>query len=734
MTELPYHLAQAHRNEELHELFADLSYLVARVAAGQVYEQIEDFALVGSSLPPNLNWWRQFLQKNAQKLKTYPDMLVALVNHEGANSEARDLAMRVVWAQPWLRTTPEQMPSRSIETAKSLKAVITGQLKIPNGPKILAVAPQGQVAFCFESLGAIRLYDLNSMQQTEVVLSIPRSRPLVIECASDATSLVVFNDNGKAQLYRCIFGSNQRVLRLELVTEFGFYLPESESPVVIYHEGAFWYQSNSGDIAHLSTQNPHVSVNSIKQNGELSSLVFVENKLFLTLRQGSSTLIVVPGVMTLKRENTDVTGACWCGENNVAIAFSNGTIVVYKVTGYLSVKKELQVGMLRGSLGWDGTRLLWVEENGGFNAWCPDEDEPQMVNDNQEIFSSHLFAIPQKWCSPPNGPILLSTNDSIVKFNIYNASVCPDTPLEIQYATFLGGPEWRLVYKNKEDYLLIERQPLREVLLEAGVLGRLHCALDGKEVLFAATGQGTGSILNLADLTKTDIQNCPPGINSVAGEDKGGFWFTDRASNIYHTGVQGQCFRLVKTGLHGASQSSLLNCGDILVWYGYSYKYFEESGSEPARTFLFFRKTSTLQQLSQHFRHPREGICLSASYDKINNLLITLWCVDKKFTLRIASLEDFSKWKFQELGIDLSESNGFVNAALSTNGKFIGILNPSGRLTCVSVSTGKIMGRLAPSKPFVAVASGSSGSDFWLLDSGKIVYECTLIEGRYEQL
>lgn len=736
--ELPFHLAHGAREMELLELFSQLAFLAARIATGQVYEQITDYSLLGSLLPSTLAPWHDFLQKHAQRLTQHPTMLVALANHEGF-PEARAQAAKVSWCQPWLRTSPEQMPAGGAKSTEGLYVQITGNLHLDWG-RVSAIASQRAIAFCLECLGTIRVLDLNAMRQTDEILSIRRDRPLVLSCAPDATSVVVFYESGKAELYRCLCGPNNWPTRVELVIEFSFYLPESEDPVVVWYKNTFWYQARSGALTSISVESPQAfeEVLPAGQQGELSALVFVEDTRLVAMRQGPDTLLLAPDIPPLQRRSAHVATACACGARKVAVAFTDGALVVFEIGETLTVKAEVRVGMLRGALGWDGSRLLWMGEgNSGFSAWYPVEASPLHVQDNQEVFPNHLHILPRQWLLRPDGSMLLGTTHSIVTFWVLQGGVKIDGRLE----EIFGGPVWRAVRravrKQGNDQWLLEKQRPSEVLLGHGVMGRLYCALDGKERFFAASGYGPSWAFDLSSLRSMPLQGCPSGINGAVGEDRGGCWFTDRAGDIYFTDEGKNCHCAAKNELPDVHGSHLENCGSHLVWAGYSSKYFPETGTEPARTFLFFRKVwgnpPMLERIGEQLRHPREGFCVEVCYDQTAERLVTLWvkATDgvQTFHLRVGPVREFAHWQFQEIDVSGLGLSRFVQADLSADGRLLGVINMAGEISCISIEDGRVLATLAGSEPFTAVAPGQGGSEFWLVEAGASIYRCALVEG-----
>jgi len=242
----------------------------------------------------------------------------------------------------------------------------------------------------------------------------------------------------------------------------------------------------------------------------------------------------------------------------------------------------------------------------------------------------------------------------------------------------------------------------------------------------------------LSTLQSTPLQSCPPGINLAVGEDSGGSWFTDRAGNIYYADATGQFHCTAKIGLNDIHGSYLENCGDYLVWIGYSSKFYPETGVEPARTFIFFKKSSgnppLLKRVGEEFRHPREGLCVAVCFDQVADRLVTLWLktmdgIDS-YSLKVGPMKEFIRWQFQEINVNGFGGYRFVQADLSANGQFLGVVNMPGEISCLSVADGRVVATLAGSAPFTSVSPGADGSDFWLLEARTRVYKCALVEGK----
>jgi len=736
LSELLYHLSHGEREGELHRLLSQLAFLAARVATGQVYQQLADYAYAGSPLPSALASWYAFLQKHAQRLTQYPTMLVSLVNHEGFPA-AQEQIPGLMWPVPWLQTTPEPMPVGDDTSVEGLHVHVTGSITFP-WERVSAIASQCSIALTVEQLGVIRVISLLTMHEATYTLTIQRERVLALACAPDATSMVVFYESGTAEFYRCLAESHDVPIRIEPVATFLFHLPETEAPVVVWHEGLYWYQATADKLAAISLAQPQPREDTLagRQHGELSALVFSAQARLMAIRQGLDTWLFAPGAPPLRRPSADVVTACLCGDNTVAVAFTDGTLVLYALDGPLAATAEVHVDLPRGAIGWDGTRVWWLGEDGTVYAWVPGHAVPVSIHDNEEIFPKHLLISPYRWLSRLDGSMLVSTTHSIVTFMLRDEGHVLNGRVE----ALLGGATWRAVCKHDQLQWLCERQRPHVVPLGREVMGRLYCAADGTGHFYAASGYGPGFVHTLATLHTIPILNCPSGVNDAIGEEGGGCWLIDRIGDIYFVETTGQCRCAARIGLDDMHGAHLVNCSDILLWVGYSTCFFQESGAVPARTFIFFLKTSgsipSLKRLGQQLRHPTDGICLCEAYDTHADRVITLWVKqndgDEIYLLRTGTINEFLSWQLRETVVNGLGPSTFVQGACSANSQFIGVINRAGDMACVSVEQGQVLATLASSQPFTAIASGAEGAAFWLLEARERVYGCIVVGGDHE--
>lgn len=736
LSELPYHLANADKKKELQELFTRLAYLAARVRTGQIYEQISDYSYLADPSQMTVSAWRDLLQKHAQRFVAHPDMLVALVNHEGFQ-EARKQIEDISWNAAWIRTTPEELPPSEIEESQRLGVQVLKKLEFDWG-KVSAIATLPDVAFCFEKLGLMRIYDLKTMRQTEITFAIRRDRPLVITCAPDAGSVTIFYESGKAELYQCTLSANGLPSDVKLITEFDFCLPESEDPVVVWHAKAFWFQGTATSLMSISCDPPSTPKQEIKleQSGELAGLYFNERYTLIALRQGLDTLLVIPRGQSQRLSAAHLTSICPCGESIFAAAFTDGNLIIYEVGDCIAKKREIQVGLVRGTLGWDGSCLIWMGEKNDFCTWNMESDSPVLIQDNEEIFPSNLHVVPHQWFCQAEDSILLGASHRFISFRILSGENARNGRLEEVF----GGSAWHARIKHDRDHWLASQQPFRQILLQQEVMGRLYCAEDGKGQFFTVDSFGNGSRFDLQTLQPEPIKTNVVGfnVNISEGEEEGGCWYSDRDGEIHFVDSDGRVSRVTRVDLQDIHGSYLKSCGKYLVWIGYSGKFFPETGLEPARTFIVYKKKMgnppSLEKIGEQFLHPREGQCVSFCYDESHAKVVSLWTKSVAgadiYYLKVGTIAELLAWQLEEI-----EINGFglfrhIQSALSRNGAYLGVVNSGGELKIIAVGHGDVAATLAVSAPFTAIATGEKGTEFWAIEAYSKIFKCVLNGGE----
>jgi hypothetical protein len=100
------------------------------------------------------------------------------------------------------------------------------------------------------------------------------------------------------------------------------------------------------------------------------------------------------------------------------------------------------------------------------------------------------------------------------------------------------------------------------------------------------------------------------------------------------------------------------------------------------------------------------------------------------YSLAIGSIRGFIRWQVQTVDVTGLGAYRFVQADLSADGRFMGVLNMHGELSCLSIEDGRVSAVLAGSAPFTAIAPGAEGPEFWLVEARARIFGCSLIEGE----
>jgi hypothetical protein len=550
----------------------------------------------------------------------------------------------------------------------------------------------------------------------------------------DAKVVAVFYETGRAVLYKSSFGQGGWPEQLEPLAEFGFHLPAFEDPVAAWNGDALWYQATPGTLASVSAERTEPCEEEFPagHRGELSALVFSGDMYLLALRHGEDTILLNGCGSSMRREAAQVVAACASSSETVAVAFSDGTLVLFGVGAILSAKTEIRVGMVRGSLGWDGTRLLWEGESAGPMAWDIAEPAPRRLQDGQAVFPQNLHVIPRQWFARSDGSMLLATTHSLVDCQVSDGGVAFEGRIESLH----GGRIWRAIWKRDTEAWLLARYR-RGLMLGRGDRGWIHFDLDGQGRVLAANSSGEGGIVDPRTNQHAVFQNCPPGINMIVGDKRGGAWLTDRSGNIYFLDALGQCTPAATPDRADVSGSQLVDCGSHLVWAGYSSKFFVGTGIERARTLIFYTKGGIgdrrLKRLGEQIRHPKEGVCVVLRYDPNMDKIATIWSLGEhgvSYWLRIGTVDEYIRWQCQEIKVQGLGDFTVVQGALSANGRYLAITNRAGELSYVSLADGRVTTTLCGSSPFTMIAPGAEGSEVWLAEDNSRIYKCTLVEGR----
>ena len=251
-------------------------------------------------------------------------------------------------------------------------------------------------------------------------------------------------------------------------------------------------------------------------------MVSCGTRRLIAIRQGRDTLVLADDEVVERRTNADACGACRCGDDGAAVAYTDGNLVVYQGDQALSLSTRRPRGSFLVRLGGTGDRSC---------------GSPRMRASKR---------------GAPGASVLCRCGRGDLPGTIASGSSTVDRPSGVRDATrdvaFRGGVPartcrlrgvlpnrravgrtvWRTVDHTVNRWWLVEAKPLRQIPLGRGIRGRLDDDLDGNGRLYAASGSGPGVILDVETAEVSPLEDRPAQLSSAVGEPKGGCWFSDR--------------------------------------------------------------------------------------------------------------------------------------------------------------------------------------------------------------
>jgi hypothetical protein len=726
--ELLFHFARSQQSSAVLHLLSSLSFLNARVQDHDVYGLLADYDLI--HLNESASEWRAFINRHGQALIGYPRMLVSLVNHEGA-PRLREQAESRRWPFSWLRTSTTQRPvTMSPSTAGGgLRCEIQTFADSDRG-RLRAYAPRHEVAFCFERLGRIAVLDARTWRESPSRLSIRTERPLRLSCSHDAANVLVFFESGIAEMYACELDDDGRPVTATVVAECRYRVPEIDEPIVDWWDGACWFQSANGSLARMDVRTGAVTETDLPSGlaGELAALHHLAaSRRVVAVRNGTEVSLTTGDGDVFRRSGTDLFSSCTC-DGRVAVAFTDGALVVYDVTATPRVTAETRSGVVRGAIGFDGQRLFWYDEDEGLRAWTPGDAVPQRLTDDGKIFGSGLHTSPRAWETTGDGATFLLSTHAFVRLTVTSGEFARSSRVE----QIFGGRIWRTLRSHEKTIWLWEADPCREITLTRQGHGRLYGAPDARGRFYAADVTGRGQVWNLALLAAQPIDNLPTALNLACADPDSGCWFTDRAGDIFYVDSSGYCEKLAEPGLVEVHGSVIHVCGNYLVWRGYSPQWEDTTGVEQGRTFVVFRRAMSprprLEKLGERRFAVRDGVCLAMDATPSSARLVSLWHLETGANvLRVASPPEFLEGKWTDCPLTELAEIGMPQVAISPDERMVGIVSQN-EFACVETRTGEVAARLTSSSGFTHVAAGPAGAEFWLVEARDRIYHCRLEE------
>ena len=722
LTELPLHLARAGSTKKLEPLLSDLSYL-ALVSPQAPFTVSSTTTRSSVPNPPRRSRLGECSSRSTRNAcASTPGSLSHWSTTRGSRRR-RSRSRRPIGRDPGRALRPRRSP------AGRAKRHATDDLG-PRKPGMTALGRSPSRASdssaCLERLGALRVLDIGSMQEATHTLSIATERPLVLACAPDASSLASRRVRRRGLLP--LPGRDGRPSRRTRIgDQMRYQLPGFTDPVVVWdpgpigcrHKAAAWQRFPEPTSARQRAFPPTTATT--------LPTCFFKGRRLTVLRHGSDTVVFADDRLIDQRTGTEASAACACGNAGVAVAYTDGQLVMYGGDDALSARHAISPGLISGGVGWDTTSLLWNAQEGGLTTWRPDDSEPapsRTTRCSPAGFSGSLAMDPpgRRRHARRHVPLRGDVRDRRGRGGGLLAHRRPARRIV-----------WRAIERRAYDWWLIDSEPPREVLLEADVKGRLYYGLDGRETIYAASGNAPGLRLDLRTGDALRLEGGPGMMNSAAADSAAGCWFANRAGDIQYVDLEGQWSDVVNVDQRDVFGAQLIKCGDLLLSWGYS-NHILETGPEPATTLIFHRKSANRRESAERAAirviHPSEGRCQALWYSPSDGQLLALWFPfdGRRETSRIRSgpLDDWMS------GIETEEETlgltpfAYEHGALAPDGRHLALVCRSGGIFCLRLADNTVVATLAGSARFSVVAPGPTRSAFWLVEGESRLFRCSL--------
>ncbi|MFI5453968.1 MAG: DUF4062 domain-containing protein [Isosphaerales bacterium] len=727
LTELPFH--RSHALADALTLMTDIRYVEARTRLTDVQELVGDYERYAPHGAADA--WRDLIRRHAQRLASHRGAFFSLAYHDGPSSvreSARRLVRDGLWGRAWIRPEAAWLPERSDPDRRESVAVRAAYAFDYSSATDLA--DDRGVAFYVARLGEVKLVDLDRFVELPTTLSVRRGRPLRLAVSPDARGLALAYDDGWAEIYRLDLADDGAVLAQSLVETVTYLVPESEPPVLAWDGGTFWYQPDPASIGRLDLDTDPPSSDLIalpaRAHGELSGWVAQTGGHVVTLRQpGRTTAVVVLGaggaVEALRLPGVDVTAACSCGDQGIALVSASRTIEVYRLAPGWTRAASAESAQAPACLVWDGTTLAWICEDAHFHRWDPSgTSSPQDLGRFPDVFPSNRRVTPRRVCARPDGSYVAVTGSEVFRFAITSGS----NPEAYTLKLVLQGPDGAphaVQERDNEDWLLdlTARTERRLESFDEFRLLPFLCAINGAGRLLAASTTGAAHLVDLASGKALTPIATPAGVAAVVGDLEFGFWLVDRAGTIYTT-MEGNCTRAAALGLDGPGGAQL-RCGlGVLVWRGTCY-HAARWGTDFSDAVVVFRlRGGRADRLGERFFEKSDGTVRALDLSPDGRLVVAVLEHSSRSaaSLRVGTPEDFVRCRDVERVLTGTDPD-VLRARVQSDGLAVDLLCTSGTLFRVDITTGQVRAVLSLSEPLTELAVGPTRGPELLLAQAK---------------
>ena len=575
LVELPFQCALSGLMGLLRALLGDLLYLARRIEVRDVYSLINDYPAELVAGSTELHYFKSFLTRHLHSLIEFPGALLSLVSHEGNSlSQSQLVAVRSggTWPHPWLDTKVLSKRARKTEPLKPDSEALNLHSYTEFKSMSVGFASGPRVAFYLERLGRLRALDLETGVESPYTLEIRPDRPVLILPSPSGQHLCVAHDDGRAEVY-CLSWSQEGIPTAAHPTaQFDFLLPEQEAPAIAWHQDTIVFQSPVGHLVDLRSGSDGWYLSTILNEsfGELSGLAFSIQSIFASFERGGDTELVairetVVNAQTLYPSKS-VTALTLIDETTLAVAFSDQTIVVLDCATGFRHRAQLSADSLPLCICADAGSLLWAGPSNGINRWTYRSDgESYRIADRGQVFLPDRCIRVRLIVKGSGGHFDVLADNRAFSFSIQTTTSLQSRDLRMVQLSKAG--HLILIEKRDSALVLVDTDQDRELSLGSEEGGRLFFAIDGANRLLAACATGGARLYDLNNVSRASFVDTPLGINSLAGDEAGGFWLTDRDGYIFFADHQGSR-QVASPGTTHVAGSTVHRLGSEMVWAG----------------------------------------------------------------------------------------------------------------------------------------------------------------------
>jgi hypothetical protein len=718
LRELPFHLNASGQQPELRDLLLDITYLQARCNHGDVYQLLMDFDLIAEP-DEAIREMKQFIFTHAQRLHEKQDVLFGLIQHEGpptARQNAEGLLKSDRWKAPWLKTTlvPLPVPEGVIE-GMSIKVVAQNSFE---RSAATSLADGFGIAFFLKRLGQIGMIDTNSMRELPEILAIPAQRILGLFASADATMLAVAFENGDLLVLELEFSRERALLAQRERCRYQYLVPETESPVMRWHQNKFLFQRDEGKL--IIVEGSKENAISLPRDcfGELSGAVFTNGEWVVTIRSASDSKIWRCGSDDkLTVSAADVTSTACGGEGVMMAALSDRSVRIFETSPSLRQTHKLTTEALASCVAhWQGGVVFDDDNKLKYWDWLNETLKP--LTDDKSISPRYLRV--DQLCVGPEGELLLLGDFFVCRFELTEASqtegyVIDEVLIDADGAIYV-------IQKRGEDLWLVEPANGNELCLMSKPLGRHFYAVDGCGHLLTLGASGPGVLVTMSSHTINPVKG-PVGLNSVTASN-GVFWLADRFGGIYRLAENGALTIEYKITIPEVSSGRLFTLADRIVWRGKSSTVSEENPyGDPQDCLLFFEVSKDLLHLQKiGFRgFGKEGGKLQALSETGPNELLAIFHGDSELAVcaRTGTAEKFLSHSETTVPLDFGSST--IDCVRHSEDDALFLCAGDNDLIVIGLKTMRTRCRLSVSRPFTALA-GNGHQEVIAVQAGKRLY------------